>query len=135
MPAPLIHPWFEAYFYSNVTETRWSRRTDERLFTFDEAQGLFLWCPCGFGNLDKDGREKYPLDLSLGFGRPHGVLVPFACRGLPENHGPFGRDGKTKPRWNVVGTSLADISCSPSIAVGPADKECWHGFIKNGIIA
>jgi hypothetical protein len=132
----LTDAWFEAGFYGEVDEKSWrENHADGSPMTFGEAQGLFLWCPCGYGLLDKEGKERYPLDLSLNRGRPHGLLVPFinppSGVRLPLDHGPVGKDG-THPRWSVSGSSLEDLTISPSIAVG--DPECWHGFIRNGEI-
>jgi len=138
LPARLIDPWFEAAFYGEATSDGTLRLTHEdgSSMAFTESQGLFLWCPCGYGLLDKEGKERYPLDLSLNLGRPHGLLVPFANPPsgitLPVDHGPLGRDGSSHPRWTVSGTSVADLTLTPSIAVGPGDHECWHGFITNG---
>ena len=135
----LTDPWFEAHFYGEVSEDGGFRlkRADGSPMPFSAAQGLFLWCPCGYGALDKDGKERYPLDLSLNLGRPHGLLVPFANGPggpVPASHGPLSRDGSTRPRWTVSGTSLENLTTAPSIAVGPAASECWHGFITNGEI-
>ncbi len=135
----LTDEWFEAGFYGEVTVTDgWSEAHDDgRPLTFAEAQGLFLWCPCGFGLLDGHGVERYPLDLSLNKGRPHGLIVPFANPPsgvqLPPDHGPVSRDGSHHPRWTVSGSGLQDLTITPSIAVGK-DPECWHGFITNGEI-
>lgn len=85
-------------------------------YTFVEAQGLYLWCPCMYGR-----------------DRAHLILVPFAGRALPPNHGPT-RDGVYYPRWQAKGNDLSDLTIAPSIAVGSAVKECWHGFIKDGIV-
>jgi hypothetical protein len=106
LPAPLTDPWFAAAFYGAVAPD--GRAWTEKM-PFAASQGLFLWCPCGYGLLDKAGKERFPLDLSLNLGRPHGLLVPFANGPggvLPADHGP--------------------------IAVGPADNECWHGYITGG---
>jgi hypothetical protein len=137
LPARLTDPWFEAEFYGevNVDESYRIAHEDGSPMTFKEAQGLFLWCPCGYGALDANGVERYPLDLSLNKGRPHGVLIPFANPPcgilLPPNHGPVSsRDGVTHPRWVVNGSGLHDLTVTPSIAVG--NPECWHGFIRNG---
>ena len=136
LPARLTDPWFEAEFYGEVNADTWRQNhEDGSPMTFKESQGLFLWCPCGYGALDKDGKERYPLDLSLNLGRPHGVIVPFANPpsgvSLPADHGPVSRDGKSHPRWTVSGTGLHDLTITPSIAVGK-DPECWHGFVRNG---
>lgn len=129
----LTDRWFEAEFYGQVfkdrpctdphcavvspqphTHSGWIRQGAR----IEGAQGLFLWCPCGYGT-DKC----------------HGLIVPFAnprnAPPLPPNHGPISRDGKARPRWQMTGTSLADLSTQPSIAVGEA-PECWHGYITNG---
>jgi hypothetical protein len=138
--ALLTDPWFAARFYGHVGDRSWWEQnpTTGAPLSYGEAQGLFLWCPCGYGKLDKDGAELYPLDLSLKRGRPHGLLVPFGNPPsgvpLPADHGPIGRDGIHRPRWTVSGTSLADLTTTPSIAVGPPNNECWHGFITNGIV-
>jgi hypothetical protein len=134
--ALLTDPWFEAHFYGYVEEGSWRIAHDGGApLRFEEAQGLFLWCPCGYGQREKDGSLKYPLDLSLNHGRPHGLIVPFSNPPsgipLPAGHGPIGRDGKTRPRWTVSGSGLNDLTITPSIAVGK-DPECWHGFITAG---
>lgn len=140
-PWLLTDPWFEAHFYSDVgvtvdaLETSRLRHAKGSPITFEEAQGLFLWCPCGYGAIDKDGKERYPLDLRLNRGRPHGVIVPFADRGLPPTHGPV-NDRGVHCRWQVSGASLADLTLTPSVLVGsPANNTvCWHGFITHGAI-
>jgi len=143
LPAPLTDPWFDAKFYNGANadvsyystfdgDPGWNNRPVE----FAEAQGLILWCPCGYGEKDAAGNERFPTDLSLGKGRPHAILVPFAnppCGiQLPADHGPVGRDGKTRPRWQVAGSGLHDLTTNPSIAVGT--PECWHGWIQGGIV-
>lgn len=131
----LTDPWFDAKFYGKIDE---ADQSHEYLPSIDGAQGLFLWCPCGYGQLDDDGKERYPLDLSHNLGRPHGLLVPFRnprnAPPCPDGHGPRSRDKQTRPRWEMTGTSLGDLTLSPSIAVGPADKECWHGHVTSGEI-
>lgn len=120
----LVDPWFEARFYGRCSP---DGGTTEYLDSIDGAQGLFLWCPCGYG------KPEFPLEN----GRPHGVMVPFAnprdAPPLPANHGPTSRDDPTRhPRWTMNGTGLSDLTCSPSIAVGK--PECWHGYITDGIV-
>lgn len=138
LPARLTDPWFEATFYGDAQgKSLRLRHEDGSPMTWGEAQGLFLWCPCGYGLLDKEGKERYPLDLSLNLGRPHGLLVPFlnppSGVPLPVDHGPVSRDKQNHPRWTVAGTGLHDLTLIPSIAVGEV-PECWHGFITNGVI-
>lgn len=137
----LTHPWFEAGFYGYITPTGYRLAHEgDRPLAFSEAQGLFLWCPCGYGALDSGGVERYPLELTANKGRPHGLLVPFANPpsgvDAPASHGPRGRDGASRPRWTVSGSGLHDLTLAPSIAVGGGESgpECWHGFIENGVV-
>lgn len=128
LPAPLTDRWFEAYFYSRVSESgHWHEHEEGRPFSFAESQGLMLWCPCGYG------LEQFPLDG----GRPHAIMVPFANPPngvpLPANHGPVSRDSNRHPRWTVSGSGLHDLTITPSIAVGN-NPECWHGHIINGVV-
>lgn len=122
MTALLTDPWFDAKFYGRVS----AKGEMWHLDGIEGAQGVQLWCPCGFG------KPEYPLTG----GRPHGLLVPFAnprnAPLLPDNHGPLrtGDPNAPRPRWAMTGTGLADLSCSPSVAVG--SPECWHGFLTNG---
>lgn len=115
MIALLTDPWFEAEFYGQANELGGYTRQGERI---DGAQGLFLWCPCAYGN---DARA-------------HGLIIPFAnprnAPRLPERHGPLSRDGSHRPRWEMSGTGLADLTLSPSVDVDT--PSCWHGFITQG---
>jgi hypothetical protein len=124
MIALLTDPWFDAEFYGKVTEAGSFTMQGEDI---NGAQGLFLWCPCGYGD------PAFPIEG----GRPHGLLVPFSnprnALVPPANHGPQSRnDPNMRPRWIMNGSSLHDLSLAPSIAVGT--PECWHGFITNGIV-
>ncbi|HSZ58602.1 MAG TPA: DUF6527 family protein [Tepidisphaeraceae bacterium] len=139
MNVKLTDPWFDAAFFYGAQPDGSCRlhHPDGTPTLFSEAQGLFLWCPCGYGALDKDGALKFPLDLSLNHGRPHGVMVCFAnppCGiALPPDFGPTSKGDKSRhPRWNVGGTGLADLTLSPSVDVG--DPSCWHGHIHQGEI-
>jgi uncharacterized protein DUF6527 len=135
LPAALINQWFEAHFIAEACDDG-SFRVNNGDVPFSQSQGLFLWCPCGFGAVNEDGSERYPLDLSLNRGRPHGVLIPFSNPpsgiAVPAGFGPLSRDKKSRPRWTVSGTGLHDLTLSPSVTVG--DPECWHGFITMGIV-
>jgi hypothetical protein len=119
----LTDPWFAAEFYGEADERGGFTLQGSRI---DGAQGLWMWCPCGFHD------PKY---RTVDGGRPHAIMVPFATpRGapaLPPNHGPVGRDGSTHPRWQMTGTGLEDLTVAPSVAVGK-DPECWHGWIQGG---
>lgn len=97
---------FEAQFVRDVVGLSF-RLSD----SIQGAQALWMYCPCGEG---------------------HHILVPFADCGLPDEFGPLARDGKTHPRWNVSGDSLANLTLTPSVDVGTAS--CWHGWITNGEI-
>ena len=114
----LTDPWFEAEFYGQATETGYTRQGAN----IEGAQGLFLWCPCAYG-------QQYPA---------HGCLVPFAnprnAPPVPPNHGPFSESAKTHPRWTMAGTGLHDLTVTPSIDVkgGENKASCWHGFITAG---
>lgn len=140
LPAPLTDPWFAARFYSLAAAGSWYEGTEGSRVPFSGAQGLRMWCPCGYGALRPDGSEAFPTDLSQNRGRPHAILVPFSNPPsgipVPADHGPVGRDGKTHPRWKVGGTGLHDLTTTPSIAVGggKGETECWHGYITNGIV-
>lgn len=116
----LDDPWFGATFIGNTTAA--GHHMD---VPFQEADGVFFWCPCGFG------KPAYPLDGP----RPHGVIVSFANppsgRPVPANAGSRSRSGGPS-RWTVSGTSLADLTLSPSVDVG--NPSCWHGFVEKGVV-
>jgi hypothetical protein len=127
----LIDPWFDAEFYGSVKPCdadgrggSWRHQGD----VIEGAQGLFLWCPCGFG------RPGFPPDGA----RPHGLIIPFSnprnAPPVPADHGPFGKDKKTRPRWTMSGSCLNDLTLTPSVDVlgGKDMASCWHGFITNG---
>jgi hypothetical protein len=116
----LTDPWFDATFLKGTT-AKGHQDTD----TLEGADGIFFWCPCGYG------KPEFPLDGS----RPHGVIVSFANpRGCPAavEGGSRSRDGGPS-RWTMSGSGLNDLTLSPSIAVGT--PECWHGWIQNGEIS
>ncbi len=66
----------------------------------------------------------------------HSVLVWFAGRNIPSDLRPL-------PRWHHSGSSLQDLTITPSINLDvisrdkPHDKsDCkWHGFVTNGCAA
>jgi hypothetical protein len=76
--------------------------------SFEKAQCIMFLCPHCFR---KNGG---PVGT-------HQVLIWFEGRGVDPAYTP-------KPRWNVKGTGLGDLTVSPSIRV----HGCWHGFITNG---
>ena len=55
--------------------------------------------------------------------RDHQVLVWFVDKGVPLAEEPISR-------WAAWGTSLEDLTLSPSINVAG----CWHGFVISGEI-
>jgi Family of unknown function (DUF6527) len=119
----LTDPWFEAEFYGQCTDAGGFTLQGDKI---EGAQGVMLWCPCGFN----DPKYREPNG-----GRPHAIIVPFAnprnAPACPPNHGPQSRGDKNlRPRWQMSGSSLADLTVAPSVAVG--DPECWHGFIQGG---
>lgn len=77
------------------------------------AQGLMMLCPAC---LQKNGG---PVGT-------HSIAVTFRDRGVADHQGSQSRNGRPS-RWAVSGTSLEDLTTSPSIDCG-----CWHGFITNG---
>jgi hypothetical protein len=87
-------------------ELRAGREVHVYVDSLDTAQGVRFTCPgC-------DG---------------HQILVWFKDRGVPDTAEP-------RPRWSVTGTSLADLTLSPSINLDvPGATGCrWHGFITAG---
>jgi hypothetical protein len=121
LPAKLTDPWFEAEFIDGIDPAGSFYRG--RIATLEGAQGLWLWCPCAHGNVDK----------------AHGLIIPFMSpKGAPPCPDAFGptskHDGSHRPRWAASGTGLADLTLSPSVDVGSAGSECWHDFITNGVV-
>ncbi len=82
-------------------------RTDA---TMAEAQGVLFICPkCYATNKGKVGT--------------HSIIIWFRDKGVPAEMEP-------KPRWLATGTSIDDLTCSPSVAL---IGDCaWHGWIRNG---
>lgn len=84
--------------------------------TFAEAQGVLFVCP-----------SCYRKNGNSGIG-VHMVLVWFRDRGVPD-------DAVPKPaRWAASGTSIADLTLTPSVNLqtNDASRDEWHGFITNG---
>jgi hypothetical protein len=81
--------------------------------TLSEAQGVEFDCPkCTSG---------------------HRIAVAFAGRGVLDHQA--SRDKAGRPtRWQVSGTSLGDLTLSPSVDCTGSDPNCWHGFVTNGEI-
>lgn len=78
-----------------------------------QAQGVWFLCPkCFQVNGGKVGT--------------HMVMCWFRDRGVPDAVTPG------PARWAVSGTSLADLTLSPSIQLLGGCN--WHGFVQNGAI-
>jgi hypothetical protein len=70
-----------------------------------DADGIWFDCPCGHG-----GSQM----VSFRGNRADGTPRPAMSNGRA---------------WQVSGSTLADITLTPSI-----NTRCWHGFIENGNI-
>jgi len=110
MQPRLTDVWFEASFY------RYTPNGTEEVQELMDAQGVFFWCPCGYG------KPEFQLDGA----RPHGCMIPFSNPIFPTEPPPG--EG---PKWIVSGTGLHDLTLTPSIA-NAAPTPCWHGFITRG---
>jgi hypothetical protein len=111
MNPKLTDPWFDAVFFRYITID--GKEGTEEVDELMDAQGVFFWCPCGFG------KPEFPLDGA----RPHAHRIPFRNPVFPTPV-PDGVD----PKWTVSGTGLHDLTLTPSIL----SKSCWHGFITRG---
>lgn len=100
----LTDPWFEARL-EFVGEGR-----ALHVESLDGANAVFFYCPCSFG----------------GDAGAHGCLIPFANprNGVPHAPGPQG--------WQMSGSSLKDLSLTPSLLIGGQAAQCWHGYLTNG---
>lgn len=56
--------------------------------------------------------------------RRHSVLVHFRGR-VPD-------DADPGARWDVAGTTVEDLTLSPSVDLTGATDCGWHGFVQNG---
>jgi hypothetical protein len=122
MIALLTDPWFEAEFTTKTTKLgHWGTHD------LQQADGLFLWCPCGYAD------PRYHVE---GGGRPHGLIISFSNpRGVPMAPADAGSRSRTggPSRWTIVsGTGYSDLTLDPSVDAGPEGKSCWHGFIVKG---
>jgi hypothetical protein len=83
-----------------------------------KADSLWFLCPaCFIANKGKVGT--------------HGIRIDFVGRGVPDEMCLHNDQGKPV-RWNMTGTSLKDISLTPSILILSGCK--WHGYVTNGAI-
>jgi len=93
----------------------WMPNGMRRVGNFQEAQGILFTCPSCF-------RKNGNSDIGV-----HSVLVWFDGRNVPVEATPL-------PRWKVSGTSIHNLSLSPSInlATSEESRDEWHGYITNG---
>ena len=87
-----------------------------RVQTLAEAHGVSFLCPKCF-------------QTNKGAIGTHGVPVDFKGRGVPDECGIRNREGQPV-RWGVSGSSLYDLSTTPSILM--LSGCAWHGYITNG---
>lgn len=59
----------------------------------------------------------------------HRIRIDFVGRGTPDEHCIHGSDNQPV-RWNAAGSSLDDLSLTPSIQILGGCN--WHGFVTNG---
>ena len=91
----------------------------ERVSTLNEAHGIRFICPKSFAT--HGGKVG-----------AHSVQVYFAERPVPSHIG-VNKNGSAV-RWNASGTSLDDLSLTPSIQ--EQDTICgWHGFVGSSGVA
>lgn len=92
------------------------------------AQGVMFQCPKCAQGLPTGGNQyrryvKGAHYVQICFANPIGAAV--APREFDKN-----------PRWQMSGTSLDDLTLSPSINLdvpGNGDDSCkWHGWVRNG---
>jgi hypothetical protein len=92
------------------------------------AQGVLFQCPkCSAGKpVGDDGR---------GFRGAHYIKV---CFSNPRNALPAPAEYDDNPRWEMSGSSLDDLTLSPSINLDvPSDDGVvygcrWHGWVRSG---
>jgi hypothetical protein len=81
-----------------------------------QAQGVQFLCPKCF-------------QQNSGSVGTHWYQVTFADRGVGDEHGSHGTDGKPT-RWQVSGSGYHDLTVYPSIQLLGGCG--WHGWIQNG---
>jgi hypothetical protein len=98
----------DGQFLKNCKDDGSKFRTDDGVLAPD-VQGVLFMCPLC---------------------RRHYVQVWFEGRGVPASATPT-------PRWRATGTSLDDLTLSPSINLDVPQARAaggclWHGFVTNG---
>lgn len=112
----------DAQFLGRVDAERQScHRQEDRI---DGAQGIVFQCPkCA------QGKERAPYG---GFVGVHSIRVFFSN---PQNAPVAPQEYDDNPRWEMSGTSLDDLTLSPSIDLDVPENKggCgWHGYVRNG---
>ena len=110
----------DATFVADVDPATLSSRRQQEI---DGAQGVLFQCPkCAAGK---------PPAPDGGVQGAHYVLVCFAN---PRNAPVAPAEYDPNPRWQMSGTSLDDLTLSPSVNLDvPGATGCrWHGFVTNG---
>lgn len=91
--------------------------------TVAEADVLYFQCPKCAEGLPRgtEGGRRFAEGA-------HYISVPFAAHdgrsAMPQS------DGHQRPRWGVTGSTLEDVSTTPSILV--IGGCTWHGYVTNG---
>ena len=96
----------EPEFYARLDD-----RTRQQVATIAEAHGVDFLCPKCF-------------EANNGAMGTHHVFCWFSGRGVPDSETPG------PGRWAVSGTSLADLTLSPSVFLQSGC--CWHGWVRAG---
>lgn len=80
---------------------------------FAQAQGVMFLCPLCF---ERNGGNV----------GTHAVAVWFRGRDVPDSETPG------PGRWEASGTSIEDLTLSPSVHLTSQHGCGWHGWVKNG---
>lgn len=99
------------------------KETEEEMFARGVAQ------PADFFKRVETLAEAHGIRFLCPKARAHMIQIYFSGSPVPEHLGK-NKDGQTV-RWSVFGTSLDDLSLTPSIH--EQDDICgWHGFVGSG---
>lgn len=100
------------------------RAPSDPVQTVADADILYFQCPkcaAGLQRVRRDDGRGYVEGA-------HFISVPFAAHDGRPAMGP--NENKPAPRWGVTGTSLANVTTTPSIQVIGGCG--WHGYVRNG---
>jgi len=103
------------------------RRLHSRVESLQGAQGVLFQCPkCAEGRergADEETGRRYAIGA-------HYVICWFRN---PQDAPPVPDDVFPGPgRWTASGTSLEDLTLSPSVLLTGEGGCGWHGFVRNG---